>query len=274
MRSAAEVHIGELAHAGGEVLCRAPVGDLHLAPRPVRVEEDEQVDRPIAFILAVVALDLTRLGGDRLPYLADELGRALIETNYRALRIGCFGIEVEHILHAGDVFAIDLRNTPHILAPRLEVILGQAPTHGLSGYAVVFGELDHRASQQVQRPAGAPLGRARTGSCHQEGFLFAQELASRSGARLFGQRRLQIAFNEAALDPVHSRAANANAGRDVFIARPSIRGQQNLRALELARRVLASAQKRREFAALGLVEFHPVAYIHRRLLMVEARTNG
>ena len=30
----------------------------------------------------------------------------------------------------------------------------------------------------------------------------------------------------------------------------------------------------REFAALGLVEFYPVAYIHRCLLMVEARTNG
>ena len=101
------------------------------APGSMRVEEDEQIDRPIAFILAIVALELARLGRDRRPYLADELGRALIETNYRALRIGRFGIEVEHILHAGNVFAIDLRNTPHILAPRLEVILGQAPTRGL-----------------------------------------------------------------------------------------------------------------------------------------------
>jgi len=167
----------------------------------MRVEEDEQIDRPIAFILAIVALELARLGQNRRPYLADELGRALIETNYRALRIGRFGIEVEHILHAGDVFAIDLRNTPHILAPRLEVILGQAPTHGLPGYAVVLGELDHRAGQQVQRPAGAAFRWARTGSCHQEGFLFAQELASRSGARLFGQRRLQVAFNKAARGP-------------------------------------------------------------------------
>src|SRR5271169_2863771 len=161
-----------------------------------------------------------------------------------------------------------------ILAPRLKVILGQAPTHGLSGYAVVLGQLDHRAGQQVQRPAGAAFRWVRAGSCHQEGFLLAQELASRSGARLFGQRRLQVTFNKAALGPIHGRAANSYTGRDVFIARPSIRGQQNLRALELARRVLAAAQKRREFAALGLVEFHPVAYIHRCLLMVEARTNS
>jgi len=162
---------------------------------------------------AIVALELARLGQNRRPYLADELGRALIETNYRALRIGRFGIEVEHILHAGNVFAIDLRNTPHILAPRLEVILGQAPTHGLPGYAVVLGELDHRAGQQVQRPAGAAFRWARTGSCHQEG-----------GAAL--------------------------------------------------RSAPPPGCKRREFAALGLVEFHPVAYIHRCLLMVEARTNS
>src|SRR5258707_11425120 len=112
----------------------------------------------IAFILAVVALDLARLGRDRLAYLADELGRALVETDHRALRIGCFGIEVEHILHAGDVFAIDLWNAPHVLAPRLEVILGQTPAHGLSGDVVVRGELDHRAGQQLQRPTGAAFG--------------------------------------------------------------------------------------------------------------------
>jgi hypothetical protein len=42
----------------------------------MHVEEDEQVGGPVAFILAVVALKLTRLGLDRLAYLADELGRA------------------------------------------------------------------------------------------------------------------------------------------------------------------------------------------------------
>jgi hypothetical protein len=27
-----------------------------------------------------------------------------------------FGIEIEEILHAGDVFAVDLGNTPHLLS--------------------------------------------------------------------------------------------------------------------------------------------------------------
>ena len=51
-----KVHIAEFAHAGGEVLCRTPAGDLHLAPGSMGVEENEQVDRPIAPILAVIAL--------------------------------------------------------------------------------------------------------------------------------------------------------------------------------------------------------------------------
>ena len=52
--------IGKLAHALGEVACRAMFGDFNFAPRAVRVEEDEQVDGAIAPILAVVAFELTR----------------------------------------------------------------------------------------------------------------------------------------------------------------------------------------------------------------------
>ena len=65
----------------------------------------------------------------------------------RVLRIGCFGIEVEHILHAGDVFGIDLRNTPHVLAPGLEVVFGQTPAHSLAGKTVMCGELDQFTRQ-------------------------------------------------------------------------------------------------------------------------------
>jgi hypothetical protein len=41
----------------------------------MHVEEDEQVGGAVAFILAVVALDLARLGLDGLADLADQLGR-------------------------------------------------------------------------------------------------------------------------------------------------------------------------------------------------------
>ena len=98
----------------------------------MHVEEDEQVGRPIALVLAVAALELARLRRDRQADLADELRRALVEADHRAFWIGNLGVEVEHVLHPGDVFAIHLRNAPHVLAPRLEVVFGQSAAHRLA----------------------------------------------------------------------------------------------------------------------------------------------
>ena len=80
--------IDELVHALGVVFCRSPLSDLDLAPRSMHVEEDEQVGRSIALILAVVTFELARRGRDRLAHLADELGRALVETDHRAFGLG------------------------------------------------------------------------------------------------------------------------------------------------------------------------------------------
>ena len=88
-----------------------------------------------------------------------------------------------------------------------------------------------------------------------------------SWTRLFAERRRQVAEHEALLGPVDSRATNANAGRDIIVAGPRVGSQQNLRPLELAHRMLASAQKRAELGALGLAEFDPIAYIHPCLLV-------
>ena len=52
--------IDQVAHALGEILRCALVGDLHLAPWPVRIEENEQVDRAITAIFVVVAPGLAR----------------------------------------------------------------------------------------------------------------------------------------------------------------------------------------------------------------------
>src|SRR3981189_2222225 len=82
------MEINEIAHALGEVTGGTAVGDLDLAPGLVDIEEDEQVGRAVAAILAVVALELARRGRDGLSDLADQLGRALIEAYHRPLRIG------------------------------------------------------------------------------------------------------------------------------------------------------------------------------------------
>jgi hypothetical protein len=73
----------------------------------VDVDADDEIDGAVAAILVIVAFELARLGRDRLAHLADELDRALVEADHRPRGIGRFGIEVEHIFHAGDIFAVD-----------------------------------------------------------------------------------------------------------------------------------------------------------------------
>ena len=86
------------------------------------VDEHEQIGCSITSIFAIVALELARLGRDRRANLADELGRALVEANHWPARIGRLGIEIEHVLHPGNVFSVDLWNAPHVLAPRLQIV--------------------------------------------------------------------------------------------------------------------------------------------------------
>ena len=116
--------VDKIAHALGVVFCRSPLCDFDLAPGTMHVEENEEIDRTIATILVIVTFKLTRPGRDGLPRLADELHRAFVEAHHRPLGVRRLGVEVEHVLHAGDVFTVDLRNTPHVLAPRFETIFG------------------------------------------------------------------------------------------------------------------------------------------------------
>ena len=125
----------------------------------------------------------------------------------------------------------------------------------------MFGELDHRACQQLERPAGAAFRGTGAGRRYQQGFFLDREFAFRPGTRLVAQRPFQIALHEAALDPVHGRAAHADTPRDLLVARTGIGGQQDLGSLELARRMLAAAEQRPEFRALDLAEIDPIAYI-------------
>src|SRR5438270_9127237 len=74
----------------------------------VRVKEDEHVDRAIAAIFVVVASGPSWRGRDGLACFADELRRAFVETHHRPLGIGRLGVDIEHVLHASDIGAIDL----------------------------------------------------------------------------------------------------------------------------------------------------------------------
>lgn len=75
-------------------------------------------------MLVILTFEQSGLGRDRLTNLADELHRAFIEVHRRPPGIGC---QVEYVLDASDIFAVDLQNAPPVPAPGLEAIFGQAP---------------------------------------------------------------------------------------------------------------------------------------------------
>src|SRR5258708_39507492 len=63
--------IDKLAHALGVVFCRPPLGELDLAPGPMHVDADKEIDGAVAAGLVIVKLALTPLAreaaGDRPP---------------------------------------------------------------------------------------------------------------------------------------------------------------------------------------------------------------
>jgi hypothetical protein len=105
------------------------------------------------------------------------------------------------------------------------------------------------------RPAGA-CGR------HQQGLLLAGQLALSARTRLLTQGSLQIAFHEAALGSADGGEADTHGPDNLLVAAASIGRQQNLRPLKLAGGVLAAAEHRLQFVALGLAQFDPITYIH------------
>jgi len=122
------VEVDQVSHALGEVGGGPPIGHLHPAPGLVGIEEDEEVGGSVALVLTVEALDLAWFGGDGLSHFADELDRAFVEADDGAAWIGLLRVEIEHVFHARDVLGIHLGYAPHVLSPRLEMVLGQTPT--------------------------------------------------------------------------------------------------------------------------------------------------
>ena len=235
MRSACGImDVGKVAHAVGKVVGRAPLGDLDRAPGAMRVEEDEQVGGAVAACTRSRSAPASRRGRDRLAHFADKLGRAFVEAYHRPLRIGGFGIEVEHVLHACDILGVDLGDAPHVLAPGLEIVLGQAAAHRLARQLLVLGQLDERVGQQLQRPAAAAGRRAGASGGHQQGLLLAGQLALRPGTRLLAERRPQAHLHEAALGAVDRGAADHHRRRNGLVALAGIGSEQDLRPLELA----------------------------------------
>lgn len=113
--------IDDLLHTVCEIDEGSPLGDFHVSPRTVCIEEYEQVGGPVATILVVNTLGLSWSCLDRWSGFADKLNRCLVKTDNRVERIGLFGIEVENIFHSGNVLGVHFRDAPHLLLPRLDL---------------------------------------------------------------------------------------------------------------------------------------------------------
>src|ERR1700756_211047 len=76
------------------------------------------------------------------------------------------------------------------------------------------------------------------------------------------QAPLQIAFHEAALGPTDGGEADTHGSGNLLVAAGPLRPPQKIRPLEVSGGVLAAAEHRRQFVALGLAQFDPITYIH------------
>ena len=178
---------------------RPLVGHLGVSPRPMHVDEHEDVRRAVAHVLVVEPRRLPGLGRHRHARLADQLPRRLVEADDGSLRVRRLGVEVEDVLHARDELGVDLRDAPHLLLPRLQLLLREPATDRLARERLVLRQPHHLAGQQLQRPARSPGGRRRARRRDEQRLLVGGELPRRARTRQFAERGLEPFLDEASL---------------------------------------------------------------------------
>jgi len=143
--------------------------------------------------------------------------------------------------------------------------------HGLVGERVHIGQLDHAPREQAQRPAGASVGRSRTGECDQVGFLGTIKLTLiEARPRAVGsQRRLESFLDKALPNALHGGAAHPHGLGDALIRPPrfavSLVGlEQDLSAFDLANIGLAAREQPLKLVAFLTRKRHSVFLGHGR----------
>jgi hypothetical protein len=127
----------------------------------------------------------------------------------------------------------------------------------------MLGQLDDRASQQLQCPAFASLRWVGAGGGNQQRRLFARQFAACSWTSFLTQCQFQVALHKAPLGSVDRRSPNHEAAREHVVADTAISSQQDLSPLEFARRMLAAIQHHRELRVLFVAQIDAVSYVHR-----------
>src|SRR5574341_904341 len=133
-------------HLLGEVQQGAPVGDGHMPPAAVRLEEHKQVAGAVALVLVIVAFHLTRLSGQRHARLGNQLLGRLVEADLGALGVIRLGIHLQHVFHGRYELGTDFRDTPLFLLPRFSVVF-------FNTWRTVSGEIVSASFNSITRPA-------------------------------------------------------------------------------------------------------------------------
>lgn len=93
------VQVDEVPHALSEIDSGSLLGHLHMAPRMVGIDEDEQVRRAVAPVLVVVTMKAFRRRLNRNALVSDELDWRFVKADNRELSAWALGVEREDVLH-------------------------------------------------------------------------------------------------------------------------------------------------------------------------------
>ena len=145
------------------------------------------------------------------------------------------------------------------------MVLRQPPAHRLGGKRVMLGQPDHFIGEKFERPARAARWRARASRRHQQRLFLARQFPRNAGARLLAQRGLKTGLHKAKFGPVNGRSADLQRRGDRLLAQAVVRGQQDLRALELAGSVAPARQRGVKPIPFQLVELYAIPYVHPSL---------
>ena len=95
---------------GGVAICH-----LDMAATLQRREHHEQVGRPVALVLIIIAFGVPWLGWDWHPRLSDELLLGLVQADHGAIRIMRPVINLQHVFHARYECGVGIRRDDPLL---------------------------------------------------------------------------------------------------------------------------------------------------------------
>ena len=114
--------INQIAHRQGEITLGAAGSHEYLAVARFGRNKDEQVTRAVALVFVILSERLSRLNGQWLTYISQQLHAFLIEADQRTVWVMWSLIQSQDRLHALNEQWGQAGNTPAFHLPGLELV--------------------------------------------------------------------------------------------------------------------------------------------------------